>query len=127
MPRTLDDLAQHRLVHYAATFGARADGFEYVDPGATDGRMRVIEMPGALTVNNSEAYLAACLAGLGIIQSPDVALRGLLRSGQLVEVLPQFRAAPMPVSLLYANRRHLPRRVQAFMAWMATLMQAYLV
>ena len=125
-PATLDDLAQHRLVHYAATLGGRADGFEYVDPAAAGGQTRVVAMPGALTVNNSEAYLAACLAGLGIIQSPDVALRPLLRAGQLVEVLPLYRAAPLPVSLLYANRRNLPRRVQAFMAWIASLMQAYL-
>ena len=125
-PQSLADLAHHRLVHYAATLGARAEGFEYVDPDSGDERARFVALPGALTVNNSEAYLAACLAGLGIIQSPDVALRPLLRAGQLIEVLPQYRPAPMPISLLYANRRHLPRRVQAFMAWIRGLMQRYL-
>lgn len=30
-------------------------------------------------------------------------------------------APPMPVSLLYPNRRHLPRRVQVFMQWLAAL------
>jgi len=29
----------------------------------------------------------------------------------------------MPVSLLYANRRHLPRRVQVFMSWMAEMLR----
>jgi hypothetical protein len=32
----------------------------------------------------------------------------------------------MPVTLLYANRRHLPRRVQVFMHWLAGLMQSRL-
>jgi DNA-binding transcriptional LysR family regulator len=32
-PRTLDDLAQHQLVHYAATLGAKCRGFEYVVDG----------------------------------------------------------------------------------------------
>jgi DNA-binding transcriptional LysR family regulator len=44
-----------------------------------------------------------------------------------VEVLPQHRAAPMPVSLLYAHRRHLPQRVQVFMAWLEAVMQPHVL
>lgn len=123
-PQGLDDLAQHRLVHYVSILGVRSAGFEYVD--ATSGQTCWHSMPGALTVNNSEAYQSACLAGLGIIQVPEAGVRELLQSGRLVEVLPALRPAPMPVTLLYAHRRHLPRRVQAFMAWLAGLMQARL-
>ena len=80
-------------------------------------------MAGALTVNNSDSYLGACLAGLGIIQSPEVGLQCWIDAGRLVEVLPDYRPSPMPVSLLYANRRHLPRRVQAFMTWIEKLIR----
>jgi DNA-binding transcriptional LysR family regulator len=123
LPQGLEDLHRHRLVHYVPTLGAKSSGFEYVDDGGTE---RFVAMTGALTVNNSDAYLAACLAGLGIIQAPDVGLGPYLRTGELVEVLPGHRAAPMPVSLLYAHRRHLPRRVQAFMNWMGEMMQPFL-
>ncbi|HSC79921.1 MAG TPA: LysR family transcriptional regulator [Chitinolyticbacter sp.] len=122
LPGTLADLAQHRLVHYAATLGAKAAGFEYVTP---DG-VAFLAMAGVITVNNSEAYQAASRAGLGIIQLPRVGVADALASGELVELLPDWRAEPMPVSLLYANRRHLPRRVQAFMAWLAQVMAPYL-
>ncbi|MDI4633054.1 LysR family transcriptional regulator [Pelomonas sp. V22] len=122
-PETLDDLARHRLIHYALTLGTRPAGFEYQD---ADGEMRFVPMAGALTVNNSESYLSACLAGLGLIQVPEPALRPLIASGQLVEVLPQWRAAPMPVTLLYAHRRQQPRRVQVFMNWLDGLMQRYM-
>jgi DNA-binding transcriptional LysR family regulator len=40
----------------------------------------------------------------------------------LVEVLPQWRAPAMPVSLVYANRRQLPRRAQLFMNWLAEVL-----
>lgn len=120
-PQTPGDLAGHRLVHYVGTLGARSSGFEYVD--AASGQTRCVDMPGAVTVNNSEAYQGACLAGLGIIQVPEIGVRSLLQTGQLLEILPACRAAPMPVSLIYANRRHLPRRVQAFMDWLAQLVQ----
>jgi DNA-binding transcriptional LysR family regulator len=124
-PRTLADLVHHRLVHYVPMLGGRSAGFEYVDTAT--GEARSVAMAGALTVNNSEAYEAACLAGVGLIQAPEMGLAPMLAAGRLVEVLPEFRAPPMAVSLLYANRRHLPKRVQAFMEWVAQVMQPVLV
>jgi DNA-binding transcriptional LysR family regulator len=124
MPQSPHDLDTHRLVGYAPVLGTRPESFEYVDK---EGNVQQREMPLALVVNNSEAYQAACLAGLGLIQAPDAGLREPLRRGELVEVLPDWRAEPMPVSLLYAHRRHLPRRVQAFMLWLAELLRPHLM
>lgn len=123
LPQALDDLDRHALVHYVPVLGGRSPGFEWVDDA---GLPRWRPMAGALTVNNSEAYLGACLAGLGIIQAPATALRPRVARGELVELLPQHTAAPMPVSLLYAHRRHLPRRVQAFMQWIGEVMAEHL-
>ena len=112
-PRTLHDLGEHQPIHYVPTLGNKSPGWDYPDG---DGYAS-LPMAGNVTVNNSEAYQAACLAGLGLIQVPLVGVRGLLASGALVEVLPEFPAEPMPVAMLYANRRHLPKRVHAFMGW----------
>ncbi|WP_282246655.1 LysR family transcriptional regulator [Stenotrophomonas sp. PS02300] len=117
VPRSLDDLSGHALVHYVGTLGQRSPGFEYHD--GQD--YRSVPMRGAITVNSGEAYSAAALAGLGIIQVPRLGARVALAGGTLVEVLPECVAEPMPVTLLYAQRRHLPRRVAAFMDWMAAL------
>jgi DNA-binding transcriptional LysR family regulator len=122
VPQTLDDLAQHRLVHYATRLGVRSPGFE-VEEG--DG-VRRIPMQGSVTVNNSEAYGAACLAGLGLIQAPTIALRPHVEAGELVEVLPQWRAPGLPVTLLYAHRRQLPARLRVFMDWLAGVLAPYL-
>lgn len=124
IPRSLEELPRHRLVHYQPVLGPRSPGFEYVD---ADGATRFVAMPGELTVNNSEAYLHACIAGLGIIQAPEPAMRPLIERLQLVEVLPRHRAAPMPVSLLYAHRRNLPKRVQVFMQWVESLLKPHLL
>ncbi|WP_374318026.1 LysR family transcriptional regulator [Aquabacterium sp.] len=116
MPQTLADLARHRLIHFVGTLGDKSAGFEYMDDAGT---VRSIAMAGAVTVNNSEAYTAACLAGLGIIQVPQVVESAHLRSGALVQVLPQFLAPPMPLNLLYANRRNLSQRARVVMDWLA--------
>lgn len=124
MPKHPDDLHAHELVHYVSNLGGRDAGFEYVD---ASGSVKFVEMKGALTVNSSEAYSGACLAGLGIIQVPEPGAREVIESGHLVEVMPEYRAASMPVSLIYANRRHLPRRVQVFMGWLGDVMKGRLV
>jgi len=122
IPKTLDDLAKHQLIHYVPIFGAKSSGWEY-----WDGAMNTnLNMPGVLTVNNGEAYEAACLAGLGLIQASEIGVRHHIQQGRLVEVLSDYLAAPMPISLLYANRRHLSKRIRVFMDWVAEVLREYL-
>ncbi|VVE44738.1 transcriptional regulator [Pandoraea iniqua] len=117
-PKSLDDLREHRLIHYTTTLGTRPIGWEYFDGE----RYAQWPMDGVLTVNNTDAYQSACLAGLGLIQAPETGVRTHLAEGTLREVMPDFQAEPLAVTLLYANRRHLPRRAQAFMNWLADLL-----
>lgn len=123
VPQSLEDLAGHRLIHYASVLGQRSAGFEYVDAA---GQACSLPMAGTLTVNNSEAYEAACLAGAGLVQVPVPGLSDLMAQGRLVEVLPKFQAPPLPVSLVYAHRRQLPQRVQVFMNWLSEVMRPHL-
>jgi DNA-binding transcriptional LysR family regulator len=120
-PETLDDLASHAVVHYATNLGVRAQGFEV----SSDNQTRWLKTGGVLTVNSTETYHAACLAGLGIIQVPRIGVKDALRSGKLVEILPHYRAEPMPVSLIYPHRRHLSRRVHLFMEWLTGVLKSY--
>lgn len=50
-------------------------------------------------------------------------MRDEIARGTLVEILPQLRPEPMPVSLLYAHRRNLPKRVRVFMDWVAEVLK----
>ncbi|CAN7577468.1 LysR family transcriptional regulator [Acidovorax sp. LjRoot194] len=121
-PRTLADLAQHDLVHYVSTLGTRSAGFEVQDGDSP----QFHPMDGRVTVNSAEAYLGACAAGLGLIQAPLLGVRELIDKGLLVEVLQDHPAPPMPVTLLYAHRRHLPQRVRVVMDWLAAVVQEHL-
>ncbi|MGL5667251.1 MAG: LysR substrate-binding domain-containing protein [Shewanella sp.] len=50
-----------------------------------------------------------------------------LQTGELIEILPDYPAPSMPVSLLYPHRRHLSKRLQVFMAWLTELLTPFLV
>ena len=121
-PKSLADLAGHRIVHYAARLGLQGAGWEYEENGVA----RLLPMKASIAVNSTDAYQAACLAGLGLIQAPARGTRRLVDEGRLVEVLPAHVPPPMPVSLLYPHRRHVPPRVQAMLQWMEQVVGAEL-
>ena len=118
-PESLEDLASHAVVHYSVNLGTRPQGFEV----ATDTGTRWIKTGGMLTVNSTETYHAASLAGLGIIQVPSVGIRDALRAGTLVEVVVRERAETRPDSLLMRQRSTISRRVALFMEWMTEVLK----
>jgi DNA-binding transcriptional LysR family regulator len=121
-PRTLDDLDHHYLVHYSLRFGADTPGFEHKAGDVyRDRPMRAL-----VTVNSGDSYTAACLAGLGIIQAPAYGLRPRIAAGDMVEVLREHTAEPMPVSLVHAHGRNVPRHVRAVMGWIAEKLEPHL-
>jgi len=70
----------------------------------------------------------AARAGLGVAIVADWLAREDFVSGRLVRVLPQWRAEPLPVAVIFPSRRRLPARVRAFVdfavAGMAAEMRA---
>jgi len=124
VPQTLADLARHRIVHYAPSLSAQGAGWEYLD--RADKRYKLLPVATTVAVNGTDAYQAAAIAGLGIIQAPAPGLQRLFADGVLVSVLPDRTARPLPVSLLFANRRQVAPRVQAVMAWLSAVVTPYL-
>ncbi|MBO7826757.1 LysR family transcriptional regulator [Burkholderia pseudomallei] len=120
VPRTPADLKRHRLVNYASPSNGRVAPWEWVEGD----EVKRVALRARVTVNSAEAYIACCLAGLGLIQIPAYDVNAHLRAGELVEVLPDHRAAPMPMTLLYPHRQHLSRRFQVFAEWLEALLRA---
>ncbi len=117
MPATIADLAAHLLVNYQPNPSDSPATFDFVDP--VTGKACAVPMRHAVTVNNSAAYAAACLAGLGIAQQPTLRAEEGIRAGTLVDLLPTHRPAPMPLNLLFPHRRNIPQRVRVFADWLA--------
>ena len=57
---------------------------------------------------------------------PAISATSFVEDSRLAAVLPGLEVPPLPVTLLYPNRRHLPRRVRAFMDWLVAQIGPYL-
>lgn len=118
-PQHPADLQQHRAVNYASPTTARVEPWEWQD-GA---QLRTLPIPGWVRVNSAEASIACCAAGLGLLQIPRYDVQAELQSGELVQVMPQYVAQPLPVTLLLPHRQHRAQRVQVFIEWLLPVLR----
>ncbi len=119
-PKSPGDLHAHLVVKYASPTSGRVEDWEWIEQGL----VRTMPTRGRVTVNSAEAYIACSLAGLGLTQIPAYDVRDHLDAGELTEVMPDHRAAPLPLTLLYPTRQQLSRRFQVFSDWLEDLLRA---
>jgi LysR family transcriptional regulator for bpeEF and oprC len=118
--RDLADLTQHWAIGFRSGRSAHDAEWDYIDAAGNSGSVR---MQSRVTVSNTESYVTCALAGLGLIQTPRTAVAAHLASGALREVLPSFRPAPLPVSVIYFQRKLVSARVRVFVDWLAALLE----
>ena len=104
----------HKLVAYLSTRNGRAFPFRFV----RDGEKIEIATDYAVGINESNAHLAACVAGLGIIQTFTYAVQTGLEAGTLVEILKKWRPPAYAFHVVYPQTRHVTRRLRVFIDWL---------
>ncbi|MBK4216369.1 LysR family transcriptional regulator [Paracoccus caeni] len=113
-PKVPDDLAGHRLVSYAPRFPATSSDLTFL----VRENLSEVTLPSSIMVDNAEAYIAAAVAGLGIVQLPAYDVQDLIAAGLLVALLPEHAPPPEPLTFLFVQRRNLPRGVRLFQEWL---------
>ncbi|MGX4642158.1 LysR family transcriptional regulator [Massilia sp. SYSU DXS3249] len=117
VPQHPGDLARHRCVNY---FSAKTGRISNWDFNRGDERIEV-PLPGVIVLNDSNAYVQAGLAGLGIIHMTDYLLMRHVEDGRMVRVLPEWVSDPLPVHIVYPQNRHMSAKVRVFVEWVSEL------
>lgn len=104
----------HRLVSYLSPQNGRAVPFRF----ERDGERIELKLEHRIGVNESNSHLAACVAGLGIIQTFSYAAGAALLDGTLVEILAPWRPAPYPFHVVYPQNRYVTHRLRVFIDWL---------
>lgn len=104
----------HRLISYVSAQNGRAIAFRF----ERKTEKTEIKVEHRIGVNESNAHLAAAVAGLGIVQTFAYAASAALQDGQLVEILQKWRPAPYPFHVVYPQNRHVTHRLRVFIDWL---------
>jgi DNA-binding transcriptional LysR family regulator len=107
----------------------RVVGFQWARNGKTvrytmhaDGDTAHVRGRYVLAVDDGNAFLAAGLAGLGILWLPDYMAKAHLPRGELVTLFDGWRIDPMPLYVAFPPNRHVSAKLRVFIDWVSELM-----
>jgi len=117
-PQTIDDLAQHQCLHYVDT--PHGDYWLF----NVDGEVKRIKSDWVLASNNGRALCQAAALGMGIVQAPRLSVAPYLHSGELVEILRDFRRPSVSIYATYLQRRFYPAKLTSFIDFLLSYFAA---
>jgi DNA-binding transcriptional LysR family regulator len=74
-----------------------------------------IPTDGRIIVNDIANMHGLCLAGFGIAQVLEVAVRDQLRDGRLIALFPDWQEEVFPLIAIYPSRQHTPLKTKTFL------------
>ncbi|MER2561474.1 MAG: LysR family transcriptional regulator [Myxococcaceae bacterium] len=112
-PRKPADLASHPVIAY--TLLASRDTWHFETPRGPES----VKVTARFETNSGDTCRTAALAGAGVILQPDMLVADDLERGELVELLPDCRAAEFGVFATYPTRKFLSGKVKALVDFLA--------
>jgi DNA-binding transcriptional LysR family regulator len=112
-PAHPSELAQHDVMGYSLM--AMGDQWQFTGP---DGPVSAKVRPRMWT-NNGDSCVAASLAGAGIQLQPTFLIDQELASGQLVEIMPQFRSVELGIYAVYPSRKFVLPKMRALVEFLS--------
>jgi DNA-binding transcriptional LysR family regulator len=106
VPANPSEIASHAVMAY--TLLSMGENWEFVGP---QGSVSVRVAP-RMRSNSGETCCAAALKHQGIVLQPAFLVDPHLRSGALVEVIPQYRSIELGVYAVYPTRKHVTAKVR---------------
>lgn len=108
-PHTLSELSHHQCLV------GSVDYWRFRDSKGE----KSVRVSGRIHCNSGYALLDAAIRGLGLVQLPDYYVQPLLQSGELVEVLCNYRDEREGIWALYPQNRNLSPKVRLLIDYLA--------
>lgn len=80
-----------------------------------------IDTPCKLIVSDIVTFHGICIAGWGVAQVLEVAVKPMLASGALVELMPEWCDERFPIHAIYSSRNYVPPRTRVFLDFISSV------
>ena len=108
-PRNLEDLARHRCLCVYNHYYGRLVHWQFLD---AKGAAQDWQPPQSVTFDSGDPLIEGSLAGLGVAQVMEFAVREHIQSGRLVRLLPEFEGRSRELSLVYPRARQASPKIK---------------
>ncbi len=118
MPRSANDLASHNCIGIRQ--GDEAYGVWRLSTGrGKNAIVQSVKTRGSLATNDGEIAVNWALDGHGILMRAEWDIERYLKTGRLVQVLPQYTTPEADIHAVYPRRHQMASRVRAFVDFVA--------
>ncbi len=112
-PAAITDLYGHKCLHFLNT--PHGDNWLF----RSDGKIVAFKPAWHFSSNNGAVLCAAAVRGRGIVQVPRMTAARYLVTGQLTEILRDFRIPQLNIYAIYQPRRFVPAKISTFIEVLA--------
>ena len=116
-PQHPAELAAHTVLSYSLL--STGDEWQFTGP---QGPAAVTVKP-VMRTNSGDTCIAAARKGKGVVFQPSFMVGDDLRSGTLVELMPEYRAEAFGIYAVYPTRQHVSPKVRAMIDFLVTALQ----
>ncbi len=116
-PKDLEH-SHHRVVGFLSTRNGRVPPFSMQ---FGDGERIDVRGHHVVAIDDGNAYLAAGLAGLGVLRLPTYMARDHVARGELVTLFDEWSFEPMPLYLAYPPNRYVSAKLRVFVDWVVSV------
>lgn len=114
-------LAGHDCIQFLDPQRRRPFAWEFL----RDGETLPVATKGSLTFADINTMIAACVSGAGVAQVLALGVEGLLKTGALVELFPDWPGETFPLHAVRPSRRLSPAKVEAFLDFCEAIARPY--
>jgi DNA-binding transcriptional LysR family regulator len=111
--------------HYVVGYFHPGSGRSFPLSFASNGERHQVGGRSIVSVNDSNAYVGAALAGLGVIQAPAFMVQKHVDAGALRLLLAGWTSDLMPLHVVYPPNAHLSNKLRVFVDWIADLFASH--
>lgn len=115
-PHHPEELARNHLI---ASYLSASNHREVPLSFSRNGERMLVTGKRIMGANESNAHLAAGLAGLGVIQTFAYSAREHIDAGTLIPILSEWRPDPYVFHVAYPPNRYVSQRLRVFIDWIA--------
>ncbi len=116
-PKDLEH-SHHRVVGFLSTRNGRVPPFSMQ---FGDGERIDVRGHHVVAIDDGNAYLAAGVAGLGVLRLPTYMARDHVARGELVTLFDEWSFEPMPLYLAYPPNRYVSAKLRVFVDWVISV------
>jgi DNA-binding transcriptional LysR family regulator len=118
-PKHPRDLVDYECIDYQDPISGRPFEWEF----HRGSEIVPVAPPARLMLSDFNTMLDACAAGAGIAQVMALGSQTLLRSGQLIELFPDWPDEVFPLHAVFPSRQHRAAKVRAFIDFCLRLLE----